>query len=129
MMQKNSSNPSHYFKLYKSSASRAPRKKFFNINKDISFYVNKKELLKNFKINNNLLNYKKNKQPLGQKIFISGKVTNVRGKPLKDIIIEIWQANASGKYRDYNDKHKAPIDPNFFGYGISRHGHKSQKAK
>ena len=79
-----------------------------------------KDFIANFKVNNNLLVYKKNQQPLGQKIIIFGKITNILGIPLKNIIIEIWQANASGKYRDKKDTHDAPIDPNFFGYGVTK---------
>ena len=71
-------------------------------------------------MNNNLLLFKKNKSPIGQKIIIKGKVINRRGNPLKGIIIEIWQANAAGKYRDKNDTHNAAIDPNFLGYGVTK---------
>ena len=39
---------------------------------------------------------------------------------MKGIIIEIWQANAAGKYRDKNDIHDAAIDPNFLGYGATK---------
>ena len=51
---------------------------------------------------------------------IKGKVINRSGNPLKGIIIEIWQANSAGKYRDKNDTHDAAIDPNFLGYGVTR---------
>jgi protocatechuate 3,4-dioxygenase beta subunit len=120
MVQNLTSNPPHYFKLYKSNIDRAPRKKFIKVTDNIIDKGISKKFSKNFKINNNLLVYKKNRQPLGQKIIISGRITNSLGNILEGIIIEIWQAIASGKYRDNNDEHNAPIDPNFFGYGVTK---------
>ncbi len=120
MMKSYLSNPPHFFKAYKSNINRAPRKKFFKITKGNSKGSVLKILSKNFKMNNNLLLFKKNKSPIGQKIIIKGKVINRRGNPLKGIIIEIWQANAAGKYRDKNDIHDAAIDPNFLGYGVTK---------
>ena len=120
MLKNYLSNPPHFFKAYKSNINRAPRKKFFKITKDIYKGSKLKVLSKNFNMNNNLLLFKKNKSPIGQKIIIKGKVINGRGNPLKGIIIEIWQANAAGKYRDKNDTHDAAIDPNFLGYGVTK---------
>ena len=120
MLKSYLSNPPHFFKDYKSNINRAPRKKFFKITKAINKKSDLKVLSKNFDMNNNLLLFKKNKSPIGQKIIIKGKVINRNGNPLKDIIIEIWQANAAGKYRDKNDTHNATIDPNFLGYGVTK---------
>ena len=120
MLKSYLSNPPHFFKDYKSNINRAPRKKFFKITKGINKGNVLKILSKNFDMNNNLLMFKKNKSPIGQKIIIKGKVINRSGNPLKGIIIEIWQANAAGKYRDKNDTHNAAIDPNFLGYGSTK---------
>ena len=120
MAQNLTSNPPHYFKAYKSNIDRAPRKKIYKISNDINKKGLSSKLYKNFKIINNLLCYNKYKQPVGQKIIIKGKVTNTLGVPLQNIIIEIWQANASGKYRDKSDNHDASIDPNFYGYGVTK---------
>ena len=120
MLKSYSSNPPHFFKAYKSNINRAPRKEFLKITKGINKGSVLKALSKNFDMNNNLLLFKKNKSPIGQKVIIKGKVINRRGDPLNGIIIEIWQANAAGKYRDKNDTHDAAIDPNFLGYGVTR---------
>ena len=120
MLKSYLSNPPHFFKAYKSNINRAPRKEFFKITKGINKVSVLNVLSKNFNMNNNLLLFKKNKSPIGQKIIIKGKVINRNGNPLKGIIIEIWQANASGKYRDKNDTHDAAIDPNFLGYGVTK---------
>jgi len=55
--------------------------------------------------------------PLGERIVVSGRVTDDRGRPLAHSLIEIWQANAAGRYLHKNDQHNAPLDPNFTGGG------------
>ena len=56
-------------------------------------------------------------QPLGQRIIVSGKVLDEDGCPIRDSLIEIWQANAAGRYLHKWDQHHAPLDPNFVGVG------------
>ena len=56
-------------------------------------------------------------EPLGQRIVVSGRVLGSDGKPLRGQLIEIWQANAAGRYRHAVDTHDAPLDPNFSGAG------------
>jgi protocatechuate 3,4-dioxygenase beta subunit len=56
-------------------------------------------------------------EPLGERIIVSGRVTDSAGKPVRSALIEIWQANAAGRYRHDVDRHPAPIDPNFTGAG------------
>jgi protocatechuate 3,4-dioxygenase beta subunit len=55
--------------------------------------------------------------PLGQRIVVSGRVLEEDGKPVRDSLIELWQANAAGRYRHDVDRHDAPLDPNFDGAG------------
>jgi len=55
--------------------------------------------------------------PLGERIIVHGRVLDERGRPVPDSLIEIWQANAAGRYHHVNDRHDAPLDPNFFGAG------------
>jgi protocatechuate 3,4-dioxygenase beta subunit len=52
----------------------------------------------------------------GQVIYVMGQVRSVRGEPAPGVKLEIWQANAAGKYTHPHDMNKAPIDPNFDGY-------------
>jgi len=54
---------------------------------------------------------------LGQLISVSGRVTDEDGSPIAGAVIEIWQANASGKYIHELDRFEAPLDPNFTGQG------------
>lgn len=58
-----------------------------------------------------------NGEPLGERIVVHGKVMNENGKPIPNTLIEIWQANAAGRYVHKVDQHAAPLDPNFLGAG------------
>jgi len=62
-------------------------------------------------------NARKNAEPLGERIKVSGRVTDEYGRPLDGILIEIWQANAAGRYIHREENHDAPLDPNFLGAG------------
>ena len=56
-------------------------------------------------------------EPLGERINLSGLVLDSGGRPVRDTLVEIWQANAAGRYVDPGDDHPAPLDPNFTGAG------------
>jgi protocatechuate 3,4-dioxygenase, beta subunit len=55
--------------------------------------------------------------PLGERIIVHGRVLGTDGRPLPDTLIEVWQANAAGRYRHAGDRHDAPLDPGFTGRG------------
>ena len=48
---------------------------------------------------------------------MSGRVLDENSRPVRNALVEIWQANAAGRYLHKNDPHHAPLDPNFTGYG------------
>lgn len=56
-------------------------------------------------------------EPLGERIIVHGRVLDGDGRPLPDALVEIWQANAGGRYRHDGDRHPAPLDPSFTGVG------------
>jgi protocatechuate 3,4-dioxygenase beta subunit len=56
-------------------------------------------------------------EPLGERIIVTGRVLDDDGRPVPDALIEVWQANAAGRYRHEVDQHPAPLDPNFTGAG------------
>jgi protocatechuate 3,4-dioxygenase beta subunit len=56
----------------------------------------------------------------GQVIEVSGRVFDLRGNPIPDATLELWQANAAGRYDHPSDISKAPLDPNFQGYAALR---------
>ncbi len=56
-------------------------------------------------------------EPLGERIIVTGRVLDGDGRPVRNSLIEIWQANAGGRYIHQGDQHPAPLDPNFSGAG------------
>ncbi|HLT09359.1 MAG TPA: protocatechuate 3,4-dioxygenase subunit beta [Micromonosporaceae bacterium] len=56
-------------------------------------------------------------EPLGERIIVHGRVLDGDGRPLRNTLVEIWQANAAGRYMHDLDRHPAPLDPNFSGAG------------
>ena len=56
-------------------------------------------------------------EPLGERIIVRGRVLDENDRPVPHALIEIWQANAAGRYLHKNDTHDAPLDPNFSGAG------------
>ena len=56
-------------------------------------------------------------EPLGERIVVHGRVLDEDGRPVPDTLVEIWQANACGRYIHKRDQHPAPLDPNFTGAG------------
>jgi protocatechuate 3,4-dioxygenase beta subunit len=56
-------------------------------------------------------------EPLGQRIIVSGQVRDGDGRPVPDTLVEVWQANAAGRYNHVTDNWPAPLDPNFTGGG------------
>lgn len=56
-------------------------------------------------------------EPQGERITVSGRLLDSWGRPVTNQLIEIWQANAAGRYIHQRDQHPAPLDPNFVGAG------------
>jgi protocatechuate 3,4-dioxygenase beta subunit len=56
-------------------------------------------------------------EPLGERIVVHGRVTDTDGRPVRNSLVEVWQANAAGRYGHEIDQHPAPLDPNFSGAG------------
>jgi protocatechuate 3,4-dioxygenase beta subunit len=56
-------------------------------------------------------------EPIGERIIVAGHVYDTEGKPLRDTLVEVWQANSAGRYRHRWDNWPAPLDPNFSGAG------------
>jgi protocatechuate 3,4-dioxygenase, beta subunit len=56
-------------------------------------------------------------EAVGERIVVSGRVLDENGRTVPRTLVEIWQANAAGRYLHQNDQHDAPLDPNFTGCG------------
>ena len=55
------------------------------------------------------------REVLGERIIVAGRVLDEDGRPVPHTMLEIWQANAAGRYSHARDGHDAPLDPNFLG--------------
>ncbi len=56
-------------------------------------------------------------EPIGERLVVTGRVVDGAGRPVRRQLVEIWQANAGGRYIHKGDQHPSPIDPNFTGAG------------
>ena len=56
-------------------------------------------------------------EPIGQRIIVAGQVRDSDGRAVPHTLVEIWQANAAGRYAHARDSWPAPLDPNFTGGG------------
>jgi protocatechuate 3,4-dioxygenase beta subunit len=63
------------------------------------------------------LTHQHDAEPQGQRIVVAGRLVDEDGRGLSGALIEVWQANAAGRYRHVHDDHDAPLDPNFTGAG------------
>jgi protocatechuate 3,4-dioxygenase beta subunit len=104
---------------YKTSVLRSPRLALLSIQPTLSeltgplFGADEIGLLDNDLIRN----YAKTGEAIGERIIVHGRVLDENAKPVPNILVEFWQANAGGRYRHANDTYVAPIDPNFGGCG------------
>lgn len=62
----------------------------------------------------------------GQTIWIEGRVVDSLGNAIEDATVDLWQANAAGRYRHPHDSNPAPLDPNFQGWAIVKSGKNGQ---
>lgn len=112
-------HPPAYTPGYKTSVLRSPQKSLISIENDLSDITG--PLFSRDELgaldNDLIMNYAKSGLPIGERILVHGYLRDENGRPVPNALIEVWQANASGRYRHKNDKYIAPIDPNFGGCG------------
>jgi protocatechuate 3,4-dioxygenase, beta subunit len=104
---------------YKTSVLRSPRLSLWSLQNSLSEVTGpafgRDEL---GPLDNDLiLNYAKSGEPIGERTIVHGRVLDGNGQPVPNTLVEVWQANAGGRYRHTNDTYIAPIDPNFGGCG------------
>ena len=111
--------PPHLYPDYKSTILRSPTRPLMPVKeylKQLRLPVYGESVIGEFD-NDLTKNARKNGEPIGERIKISGKITDEYGTPLPNVLIEIWQANAAGRYIHKAEIHDAPLDPNFLGGG------------
>ncbi|MAY33925.1 MAG: protocatechuate 3,4-dioxygenase subunit beta [Rhodovulum sp.] len=113
-------HPVPYYPDYKTSVARSPSLPLISMESTPSeetgprFGHNKLGALDN----NLILNWTKGAAPaVGERVLMHGRVLDENNRPVPNTLIEIWQANAGGRYRHIKDTYFAPLDPNFGGCG------------
>ncbi len=112
-------HPPYLYPDYKSTVFRAPSKPLIPMKHTLSEStgpVYGQDSVGQFD-NDLTKNGIRNGEPLGERIVVSGRILDIDGRPIKNTLVEIWQANAAGRYIHKVDQHNAPLDPNFFGGG------------
>lgn len=102
---------------YKSTVLRTPRRPLIRIPQTLSELTGPVFGHESVGEHDNDLTLQHAGEPLGERIIVSGRVTDEDGRPIPDTLIEVWQANAAGRYVHVVDQHPAPLDPNFSGAG------------
>lgn len=105
--------------IYKTSAFRGPTRPLLSLQTSLSEVTGpafgQHEL---GPLDNDLLrNHAKSGDPVGERIIVHGRVLDGHAQPVPGVLVEFWQANASGRYRHRNDTYLGAIDPNFGGCG------------
>jgi protocatechuate 3,4-dioxygenase beta subunit len=112
-------HPPSFAPGYKTSVLRSPRNSLVSLQNSLSEITAPVFSRDEFgPLDNDLiLNYAHGGLPVGERIVVHGYVWDEFRRPVKNALVEVWQANAGGRYRHRNDTYIAPIDPNFGGCG------------
>jgi protocatechuate 3,4-dioxygenase beta subunit len=110
-------HPPMDFEAYKSTALRHPKQPLIYLPQTITEITGPRLGNSLVAAGDNDLTAQHQGEPIGERITVSGRVFDTEGKPLRGTLVEIWQANAAGRYRHVWDRWPAPLDPNFHGAG------------
>src|SRR5271156_1905999 len=109
--------PDYHYPPYASSVARSPRHPLIVLPRTLSEQTGPVFGHGLIGLHDNDLTNQHQGEPIGERIFVHGRVLNEDGRPVRGALVEIWQANATGRYRHKVDQHDAPLDPNFSGAG------------
>jgi len=111
------SQPNYLHPAYRATVRRAPSKPLILLPHTLSEITGPLFGDSPLAENDNDLTRQHAGEPLGERIIVSGRVREEDGRPVRNTLIEIWHANAAGRYSHQKDDHRAPLDPNFTGSG------------
>lgn len=111
--------PPGYSPGYKSTVARSPRQPLLSMPQTLSEVTGPvfghndlapldDDLIRNAQVDG---------EPIGERIIVHGRVMDQDGRGIPNTLVEVWQANAGGRYRHKIDDYQAPLDPNFAGCG------------
>jgi len=109
--------PEYHYPPYAASVARSPRMPLVILPETLTEKTGPVFDRTFIRKNDNDLTVQHAGEPLGERIFVHGRVLDEDGRPARNALVEIWQANAAGRYRHKVDNHPAPLDPNFSGAG------------
>jgi len=113
----NTIDPPYLFDEYRSTQKRSPKEPLLAMPEG-AFDVAGPLVPAGFiRKGDNDLTIRGKSMPLGERMFLAGRILDADGRPVRNSLVEIWQANASGRYHHPGDTHDAPLDPNFEGVG------------
>jgi protocatechuate 3,4-dioxygenase beta subunit len=111
------SQPPYLYAAYRSTVARAPLRPLIPIKHTLSEITGPIFGEEVIGPNDDDLTRQGEGPPLGERIIITGRVLDGDGAPAPRTLVELWQANAAGRYAHDADQHDAPLDPNFSGGG------------
>jgi protocatechuate 3,4-dioxygenase beta subunit len=111
------SQPDYFYPPYASSVLRAPSQPLVVLPHTLSERTGPVFGHGLLRPNDNDLTAQHTGQPLGERMLVHGRVLDEDGRPVRSALVEVWQANAAGRYLHKVDQHDAPLDPNFSGAG------------
>jgi protocatechuate 3,4-dioxygenase beta subunit len=110
-------HPDRHSPGYKSTLKRSPQKPLILMRQTLSELTGPVYGHDTVRPNDNDLTTQHSAEPLGERIIVHGHVQDEDGRGVPDVLVELWQANACGRYVHVWDQHPAPLDPNFTGAG------------
>lgn len=109
--------PASFYPAYQATVQRAPRLPLILLPHTLSEVTGPVYGASEVKETDRDLTRRHAADPQGQRIIVQGRVVDDGGRPVSHTLVEIWQANAAGRYFHNKDDHRAPLDPNFTGAG------------
>jgi protocatechuate 3,4-dioxygenase beta subunit len=113
----NEDDPRSDYAGYKSTALRAPKRPLVIIPQTLSEITGPVYGHEMIRPTDHDLTRQHEGEAIGERIIVAGRVLDEDGRPVPNTLVEIWQANAAGRYVHALDQHPAPLDPNFTGAG------------
>jgi protocatechuate 3,4-dioxygenase beta subunit len=112
-------HPEYLHPAYVSSVKRSPRQALIELPQTVSELTGPVCPVHSPEVKACDLTRQRPAAPIGERIIVSGRVLDEDNRPQSGALVEIWQANAAGRYLHKNDQHNAPLDPNFTGSGYA----------
>ncbi len=111
--------PPYYYEAYRATIKRSPLQPLIELPQTLSEFTGPGPAISALTAEDADLtrNIGTGGEAIGERIIVTGRVLDEKGEPVAGTLVEVWQANAAGRYRHKVDQHHAPLDPNFLGWG------------